>query len=133
MRSFYEDVFSAGKLEKFGEYVSKDVKEHEEFSGLTPDFDGVKAFFATQRSAFPDTNVTVHEMLAEGDLVAARITVSGTHKGDFIGIPATGKTVDIEAMDIVRIKNGKIEEHWGLTDTVKMMQQLGVMPEQPGQ
>jgi C-1 hydroxylase len=80
---------------------------------------------------FPDTNATVHEMLAEGDLMASRITVSGTHKGNFVGVPPTGKKVDIEAIDMVRIKIGKIEEHWGLTDVMGLIQQLGVMPGQP--
>jgi quercetin dioxygenase-like cupin family protein len=78
------------------------------------------------RSAFPDLKFTVLEMFGEGDRVITRIKIQGTHKGDFMGIDPTGKMVNVEAIDIIRFANGKAVEHWGVTDSQKMMEQLGV-------
>ena len=80
------------------------------------------------RSAFPDFKVTIDDMIAEGDKVVVRGTWSGTHKGEFMGIPATGKSVSFGVIDTVRIAGGKMVEHWGLMDNFRLMQQLGVIP-----
>jgi steroid delta-isomerase-like uncharacterized protein len=82
--------------------------------------------------AFPDLQVTVQDLIAEGDKVAARYTISGTQQGEFQGIPATGKHVTITETDIYRIVGGKIVEHWAEFDALGMLQQLGVVPA-PGQ
>ena len=78
--------------------------------------------------AFPDLHTTFEEFVAEGDKVALRFTLIGTHKGDFQGIAPTGKTVNIAASVVDRIVDGKLVEHWSLLDTMGMMQQLGVIP-----
>jgi predicted ester cyclase len=73
-----------------------------------------------------------HEMLAEGDMVCARVTFSGTHQGEFMGLPPTGKRIEVDAIDIVRIRDGQVAEHWGVFDAMLMMQQLGAIPEGSG-
>ncbi len=81
-------------------------------------------------SAFPDIKVTTHHLVAEGDMVVEYQTTEGTHQGELMGIPATGKTVSITEMHMVRIANGQAVEHWGLADNMTMMQQLGIIPEE---
>ncbi len=83
------------------------------------------------RQAFPDSYFTVEDMIAEGDKVATRKTFHGTHQGEFMGIPPTGQQVSIGLIDIVRIVDGRVVEHWAMGDNLGMMQQLGVIP-QPG-
>jgi steroid delta-isomerase-like uncharacterized protein len=128
-RRLMDEVVNKGNLDIIDELVAADVVEHEELlPGLPQNREGVKQFFAILRSAFPDIKATIEDVIAEGDKVVARGTMSGTHQGEFMGIPATGKKVSFGAIDILRITNGKFVEHWGLTDSMAMMQQLGVIP-----
>jgi steroid delta-isomerase-like uncharacterized protein len=128
-RRLMDEVVNKGNLDIIDELVAADVVEHEELlPGLPQNREGVKQFFAILRSAFPDIKATIEDVIAEGDRVVARGTMSGTHQGEFMGIPATGKKVSFGAIDILRITNGKFVEHWGLTDSMAMMQQLGVIP-----
>ncbi len=80
------------------------------------------------RSAFPDLTMTPEEIIAEGDTVAARFVMQGTNTGEFMGMPPTGKRINIAGFDINRFADGKLVEHWGLTDFPKLMQQLGIEP-----
>jgi len=80
------------------------------------------------RRAFPDSYFTVEDMVAEGDKVATRKTFHGTHGGEFMGIPPSGRSVSMGLIDIVRISDGRVVEHWSMGDTLGMMQQLGVIP-----
>jgi predicted ester cyclase len=80
------------------------------------------------RSAFPDFKATINDIIAEGDKVVIRMTWNGTHRGEFMGIPPTGKRVSFGVFDILRIAGGKFVEHWGQMDSMLMMQQLGVIP-----
>jgi predicted ester cyclase len=85
-------------------------------------------------NAFPDLQVTVHETLGEGDYVAGRVTLRGTHLGTFLGIPASGKVIEWTESHFGRMANGKLVEHWGNQDQFGMLQQMGVIPapqEQP--
>jgi predicted ester cyclase len=84
------------------------------------------------RSAFPDFKATIEDIVAEGDKVVVRQTFSGTHKGEFMGVPPTGKSISIGVIDIIRVDGGKFVEHWGQMDTTGMIQQLGAIPG-PGQ
>ncbi len=81
------------------------------------------------REAFPDSYFTVEDMVAEGDKVVTRKTFHGTHEGEFIGIPPSGRAVSMGLIDIVRISDGKVVEHWSMGDSLGMMQQLGVIPQ----
>ena len=79
-------------------------------------------------SAFPDLKITHEHLIAEGDMVGGRFTLTGTHQGDFAGIPATGNQVSVTGHDFARLTGGKVVEHWVEMDTLGMMQQLGVIP-----
>jgi steroid delta-isomerase-like uncharacterized protein len=127
-RRFYDEVINQGKLDLIDELVSSDFVEHEEFPGLGNTREAVKGFFTMFRSAFPDMKFTMEDILEDGDKIVVRAMITGTHKGEFMGIPATGKSVRVQAIDMVRFENGKMMEHWGATDTAGMMEQLGVMP-----
>ena len=129
VRRMYDEVVGQGKLDLIDELVDPDVVEHEEFPGIPPGREGVKEFFSMFRSAFPDLQFAVEDMVAEGDKVAARITIRGTHKGPFLDIAPTGKQITVDAIDIFRFASGKIVDHWVVTDQMIMMQQLGAIPQ----
>ena len=129
MRRFY-DFVNGGDVDGFATLMSEDTVEHEETPGFPPTKEGVKQFFAAFIAAFPDLHMDVEDLIASGDKVVARVKVTGTHQGEFMGIPATGKSIDMQTIDIVRFgDDGLAREHWGVTDTMAMMQQLGVVPE----
>ena len=90
--------------------------------------EGVKLMTAMLHEAFPDFQATIEDIIAEGDKVVIRMTWSGTQEGAFMGIPASGKRFTMPVIDIFLMAGGKIAEHWGLTDMMGMMQQLGAMP-----
>jgi steroid delta-isomerase-like uncharacterized protein len=130
VRHFY-DAVGAGNLSVIDELVADDFVDREEFPGLEPNKEGVKQFFAMLRSAFPDLRMEVREMLADDDLVSVRVIATGTHEGDFMGMSSSGRRIEVQVFDILRIRNGQVTEHWGLMDAMTMMQQLGGMPEFP--
>jgi steroid delta-isomerase-like uncharacterized protein len=131
MRRMYE-LISAGDIDGFGDLVADDFVEHEETSGLEPTKEGVKQLFQMYRAAFPDLRMEPEDVLASGDKVVARVRGTGTHQGEFMGMPATGKSVDIQLIDIIRFsEDGLAREHWGLFDAFAMMQQLGAIPQSP--
>lgn len=125
---FYDEVVNKGDMSVFDELAADDFVEHEVFPGLPANKEGVRQFFTMMRTAFPDLQFKVNFMVAEGDKVAAYITMSGTHKGEFMGMAPTGKKFEINAVDIIQIADGKAVAHWGVTDVMKMMQDLGMMP-----
>ncbi len=128
LRRCYE-LLSAGDLEGFGDLLSDDFVEHEETPGLDPTKDGVKEFFRMFIAAFPDLTMTPLDVLPSGDKIAVRTQATGTNSGEFMGMPATGKSIDVQLIDIMRFgDDGLIHEHWGVFDTMGMMQQLGVVP-----
>ena len=129
LRRFYDSI-NAGDVDGFGELLADDFVEHEETPGLAPTKEGVKEFFRMYIAAFPNLRFDAEDVLASGDKVVARVRVTGTHEGEFMGMPATGKGVDVQAIDIVRFgDDGLAHEHWGVFDAMAMMQQLGVVPE----
>ena len=126
-RTFYERV-NAGDLSVVDELVADDFVDHEEFPGIPPTKDGVAQFFAMTRSAFPDMQFEAREVLGDDDLVNARFVFTGTQQGEFMGVPATGKRVEVGGFDLVRIRDGQVTEHWGVMDAMALMQQLGAIP-----
>jgi len=131
MRHVY-DLISAGDIDGFGELVAEDFVEHEETPGLEPTKEGVKQFFHMYKTAFPDLRMEAQDILVSGDKVVARARATGTHQGEFFGMPATGKSFDVQLIDIIRFgDDGLAREHWGVFDALAMMQQLGVIPEHP--
>ena len=129
MRRAY-DLLNAGDIDGFGDLLADDFVEHEELPGLEPSKEGVKTFFRMYRAAFPDLRLDPEDVIASGDKVVARARATGTHEGDFMGMPATGRRIDAQLVDIIRFgDDGLAREHWGVFDTMAMMQQLGVVPE----
>lgn len=120
-----DEVANHGNLEVVDTLVDPGYVEHEVPAPGDPvGREGIKHFFAVLRQAFPDLELTVEDQMVEGDRVVARVRCRGTHRGDFLGVPATGKRVSYEAIDIVRIVDGRVIEHWGVTDTFGLLQQL---------
>jgi steroid delta-isomerase-like uncharacterized protein len=133
MRSAYERI-NAGDIAGFGDLMADDFVEHEIVEpGTPPTKDGVLAFFETLRASFPDMHMHAEDVIAGDDKAVARVTLTGTHRGEFAGIPATDKAVEIKMIDIMRFDDaGLICEHWGVADMLSMMQQLGAVPAGPG-
>ena len=114
------------------EYIAEDVVVHNpQLPGLTPDRDGIKQAAETFRQATPGRH-EVGLQVAEGDLVVSQIVGRGVHEGELLGIPATGNAVETEGLAVHRIRDGKIVEYWGITDTVRVLQQVGALPGPPG-
>ena len=132
VRRFVDEVQSAGNIDLIDEICSSEFVNHSIPPGIPPDCEGIKILTAMFRGAFPDSYFTVEDMVAEGDKVVTRKTFHGTHEGEFMGIPPSGRSVSMGLIDIVRISEGRVVEHWSEGDSLGMMQQLGVIP-QPGQ
>jgi steroid delta-isomerase-like uncharacterized protein len=127
VRQFF-DAFDRQDTEVMDQLVSSsNYSLH--FSGMPPtDWNGTKQFSAAFYSAFPDLRHNIVDMVAEGDKVAIRLNVSGTHKGELQGIPPTGKKVSFGAMDFITLIDGKIAEDWLNADIMGLMQQIGAIP-----
>ncbi len=129
LKRFYDEVMGKGNLTAIDELVAENFVEH---YVPDPNFQanrtGVHQMMSMFRTAFPDMQITVEDVIAKGDKVWAYTTMRGTNKGEFMGMPATGKKVEVKGFDIVRFANGKAVEHWGLNDDYTMLQQLGVIP-----
>ena len=128
MRQVY-DILESGDADRADDLIAEDLIEHEELPGVPPGREGFKEFVRMWHAAFPDTRFTEEVVVAEGDLVAYRGTMTATHKGEFMGIPATGREVRVAVMDIGRWRDGKGVEHWGTTDMLSLLQQIGAIPE----
>lgn len=128
MRSAYERI-SEGDISGFGELVADDFIEHEEIPGLVPGKEGVLEYFEQLRAAFPDLRMEVDDILTDGDKAVARVRATGTHEGEFMGVPATGGRMTMHLIDIMRFDDdGLVCEHWGVADMFSLMQQLGAVP-----
>ena len=132
VRRFVDEVQSGGNISLIDEICSPEFVNHSAPPGVPADCEGIKIVTAMFRGAFPDSYFTVEDMIAEGDKVATRKTFHGTHEGEFMGIPPSGRSVSMGLIDVVRIDDGRVVEHWSVGDSLGLMQQLGVIP-QPGQ
>lgn len=121
---FYEEAVNSGHFELFDDFLAEDFVEHEDLPGFPPTREGVKQWFTLLRTAFPDLKFDVEFTMADGDKVAAYLTISGTQAAEFLGVPSQGHAFRVKTVDIIGFKNGKAVEHWGVTDTGAMMQQL---------
>jgi steroid delta-isomerase-like uncharacterized protein len=127
-KRWYGEVVSGGKTELIDELCASDFLDHDPLPGTSADLAGIKEFVAQIRAAFPDLQVTVDDLIGEGDRLAVRSTMRGTHEGDFMGIPASGKKVEVSNYDFVRFENDQAAEHWGVIDSAALMEQLGMAP-----
>jgi steroid delta-isomerase-like uncharacterized protein len=125
VRRFYDDVVNGRNLDALDELLTPDGVDHT-FGSQNPE--QAKQFFGMIQQAFPDLRVEVHDVIAEGELVAARVTYTGTHQGEFVGIPATGRKTTTSGVDFFRMQDRRQAEHWGGPDMFSFLTQLGVMP-----
>ena len=126
-----EEVQGRGNLAVFEELFADDFLDHTPQPGRTPDKDGARQLYKTLRTAFPDFHADIHWQLADGDRVTTYKTYHGTHKGEFFGIAPTGRKIAFETVDVMRVRDGKIAEHWGVANLFSLMQQLGALPSKP--
>jgi steroid delta-isomerase-like uncharacterized protein len=128
-RQIMEEVFNRGNIELVDKLFAPDFVEHEELPpGIPSGIEAVKTLPTVFRSAFPDFQIAIDDVTAEGEKVVVRSTWSGTHKGEFMGIPPSGKSVSFGVYDTIRFAGGKVVEHWGQMNEMSLMQQLGVIP-----
>jgi steroid delta-isomerase-like uncharacterized protein len=130
IKRFYEQVVGGGNLDLVDELTTQDFVDHEEgLPGQPSGPEGVKFFVNAMRQGFPDiAPKSIDPTLTDGNLEAARTILSGTHRGEFMGVPATDRVVEFETIDILRLEDGKVAEHWGVTDVMSLMQQIGAVP-----
>jgi predicted ester cyclase len=126
------EVFNQGNFGLIDELIAPDFVEHYAQPGVPPTREGFMQVAIALRSAFPDLHYTVEDAIEAGDKIVHRLAASGTMKGDFLGIPATGTRATWTEIHIGRIADGRLVEHWGLVDQLGMFVQLGIVPA-PGQ
>jgi predicted ester cyclase len=127
-RRFLEEVLNGGDLDRIDDMISEDVVEHIPVPGTAQGREGAHQAIAMMRDAFPDLRMETEVELQEGDLHAAVQRVTGTHEGDFMDIPPTGRHVSVLFVEVSRVRDGVYTEHWGLMDVEGIMSQLGVQP-----
>ena len=128
MRRFVEEAINKKNLDAVNELVAEDFVEHIPFPGQGPGREGLRHVLSTFLSAFPDIRWTLKEQVAEGEKVVSRFTMTGTHRGEFLGISPTGKSVKIWGVVIDMVRDGKFSESRIIMDTMSLMQQLGTIP-----
>ena len=123
-----EEAWARSDLASLDELISADVKNNDAPPGFPSGLEGAKFGHSMFMASFPDRSMQIHQIIGDGDLVAVRSSVQGTHTGaPFLGLPASGRQIDIEAVSIYRVAGGKIVEHWGLNDGMTLMMQLGIV------
>ena len=133
VRRFVEEVQNQHNLDPVDEIFDPDMVNHAVIPGLPPGLSAVdefKMFYGMMITAFPDVHATIHSQIAEGDKVVTHKTFHGTHQGEFMGISPTGNHVEFDVIDIIRVANGKLVEHWAVADLMGLMQQVGAIPPQ---
>ena len=125
---WYGEVMNEGKIEVIDELCSPDLVDNDPFPGTSPDLAGLKDFVTQIRTAFPDLQMTVDDMILEGDRLAIRSTMRGTQEGEFMGTPASRKKVEVSGYDFVRFEGDLAVEHWGVIDSAALMEQIGLAP-----
>lgn len=128
-KRFFDEIMVKGDVGVIDEIIDDSFVEHQEFPGMEPGKAGLVQFVESTRAGVSGLAIDVISMVAEGDEVWIQSLTKGKHTGDWIGIPATGKEFSFETFDRVKVKNGKAVEHWGVSDDMGLMTQLGLVPE----
>lgn len=123
----FGEAVNTGNLEAFRDLMAPNVVDHDPAPDQGPGVQGFIDFFTGFRSAFPDLHVEVEHLVADEESVAFAYTVTGTHQGDFLGVPPTGRPIKARGMQISRFENGKTVERWGSSDVLGIMQQIGAI------
>ena len=124
-----EEIQNQHNVDAFDEFFAPSFVNYDPLPGLPGTLEGAKQLHRMLFAAFPDLKMTIHDQAAEGDKVWTRKTGSGTHRGELLGVPATGKQVSWNIIDIMSIRNGKVTEHWVVADVMSLMRQLGAVPQ----
>jgi steroid delta-isomerase-like uncharacterized protein len=127
-----EALFNRGELHRVEEFVTEDFVNHEAWPGEDPGYEGFRLRLRRLREAIPDIHMEVEDVIAEGDTVAYRATLSGTHRGTLMGMAPTGRAFRVQHMHWLRMRDGRSSEHWAVRDDLGMLQQLGIIPEPGG-
>jgi len=122
----YQEIYNSNNLDELGAVMSFDVLTPKIMPDMPSGLEGAKAVHQKTLLGMPDFRTEIQELIAEGDKVVARVVMTGTHTGNFYGIPATGKRVEFTGVFIVRIADEKIVEHWGEEDSYGLLLQLGM-------
>jgi steroid delta-isomerase-like uncharacterized protein len=128
VKRFVEEVQNQHNMEVVDQLFAADYNDHASGPGMVPGKEGFKQFYGMMVQSFPDIHATIHDQIAEGDKVVTRKTFRGTQTGEYMGVPPAGKQIELSVIDIFRIADGKIAEHWMQADILGMMQQLGMLP-----
>ena len=129
VQRYYDQVWNNGRLDLVEEYIAEDF--HEDNGPNIPGLNGrdaLKAIIGGIRASLPDFQITLHDVVAEGDKVVTRSTFTATHQGELFGVPATGKQLSVSGSAIFCLENARIVQLWNFNDNLSMMQQLGVVP-----
>jgi predicted ester cyclase len=127
-RRLIEEGFNGGDLSVADELTSADMVEHQDYGpGHAPGAEGVRAVMSSLRRAFPDFRLEIQELVVSGDAAWARLVATGTNDGPYMGNPPTGRRMQVNVFDIVRVVDGRIVEHWGVPDRLSALQQMGIL------
>lgn len=125
-RRIIDEGFNQGNLAVADEVLSPQIAEHQAGMGAGPE--GLKGAITYLRSVFPDFTLTIEDTVTAGDTIWVRMRARGTQQGPHMGLPPTGKPIDIYVIDICRFEGGKMVEHWGVPDRFALLEQLGLLP-----
>jgi predicted ester cyclase len=128
-RRAIDEGWNNGNLAAIDELFAPDFVEHQ--AGIAPGREGVKGSIRALRTAFSDLRLEVEDAVADGDTVWFRLHGTGTHDGPFMGMPGTGRRIDVTVIDIARVVDGRLVEHWGVADRFTVAQQIGLVPGRP--
>ncbi len=130
VRRFVEEVQSDHRMDVVDELFSPEFLDHAVPLGMAPQRGSghFKQFYAGMLAAFPDVRFTIVDQVAEGDKVATIKTARGTHRGEFMGVRPTGREIELPVIDVFRVAEGKLVEHWGAWDNLRLLQQIGAAP-----
>ena len=126
---YYDEIWNQGRLAVCDELIAPDYVNH---SALVPDLpegpEGLKQTVAAVRRAFPDVHYTIEDMVLGEDKAALRVTMRGTHRGEFLGVAPTGRTIEVRELQIEHLRDGQIVAHWHQIDDLGLQRQLGLLP-----
>lgn len=129
LRRAIDEGWNKGNLEVIDELFAPDFVEHQ--AGIAPGREGVKGSIRALRTAFPDLHLVPEDSATDGDIVWVRLAGTATHRGPFLGVPATGRSIRVDVIDVARVVDGRIVEHWGVADRLSLAQQIGLVPGGP--
>lgn len=124
----YQEIYNTNQMSTLGEVLAPNFQPHNLMPGVPNSLEGIQGLHAMTVAAYPDFHVNIEDLFGAADRVVMRFIMTGTHRGNFMGVPPTGKKIHVTGISIFRIAEGKIVEHWGEEDSLGWMQQIGAIP-----